>query len=91
MAVADQIRGKLTSGLKPLRLEIVDDSHRHAGHAGAREGGESHFTVEVVSGAFEGMGRVARQRLVYDLLKDELAGPVHALALRTLTPSEDRG
>jgi BolA family transcriptional regulator, general stress-responsive regulator len=89
MAVADQIRAKLTSGLTPLRIEITDDSHRHAGHAGAREGGESHFTVEVVSGAFEGMGRVARQRLVYDLLKDEIAGPVHALALRTLTPSED--
>jgi BolA family transcriptional regulator, general stress-responsive regulator len=89
MAVADHIRAKLTSGLKPLRLEITDDSHLHAGHAGAREGGESHFTVEVVSGAFEGLGRVARQRLVYDLLKDELAGPVHALALRTLAPSED--
>jgi BolA family transcriptional regulator, general stress-responsive regulator len=89
MAVADRIRAKLTSGLKPLRLEITDDSHLHAGHAGAREGGESHFSVEVVSGAFEGLGRVARQRFVYDLLKDELAGPVHALALRTLAPSED--
>jgi len=89
MAVADRIRAKLTSGLKPLRLEITDDSHLHAGHAGAREGGESHFTVEVVSGAFDGLGRVARQRLVYDLLKEELAGPVHALALRTLAPSED--
>jgi BolA family transcriptional regulator, general stress-responsive regulator len=89
MAVADRIRAKLNSGLKPLRLDITDDSHLHAGHAGAREGGESHFTVEVVSGAFEGLGRVARQRLVYDLLKDELAGPVHALALRTLAPSED--
>lgn len=91
MAVADRIRTKLASALEPLRLEIIDDSHRHAGHAGAREGGESHFTVEVVSGAFEGMSRVARQRLVYDLLKDELAGPVHALALRTLTPGEYQG
>jgi BolA protein len=90
MAVADDIRAKLTSGLAPLRLEITDDSHRHAGHAGAREGGESHFTVEVVSAAFDGMGRVARQRLVYDLLEEELAGPVHALALRTLAPSEDK-
>jgi len=91
MAVADRIRAKLASALEPQRLEIIDDSHRHAGHAGAREGGESHFTVEVVSGAFEGMSRVARQRLVYDLLKDELAGPVHALALRTLTPGEYQG
>ena len=90
MAVADQIRAKLTGALAPLRLDVIDDSHRHAGHAGARDGGESHFTVEVVSGAFEGMSRVARQRLVYDVLKDELAGPVHALALRTLAPSEDK-
>jgi BolA protein len=90
MAVADRIRVKLTGGLAPLRLDIVDDSHKHAGHAGARPGGESHFTVEVVSAAFEGMGRVERQRLVYRLLEEELAGPVHALALRTVAPSEVR-
>jgi len=90
MAVVDRIRAKLTGGLQPLRLDITDDSHLHAGHAGAREGGESHFTVEVVSAAFEGMGRVARQRLVYGLLQEELAGPVHALALRTIAPSEDK-
>lgn len=90
MAVADRIREKLTSGLKPLSLEITDDSHRHAGHAGARPGGESHFTVAVVSGAFEGLSRVERQRLVYGLLAEELAGPVHALALRTIAPSERR-
>ena len=89
MAVADRIREKLADGLKPLRLEITDDSHLHAGHAGAREGGESHFTVEVVSAAFEGVGRVQRQRLVYALLADELAGPVHALALKTIAPSEE--
>lgn len=88
MAVADQIREKLSAGLQPTRLEIVDDSHKHAGHAGARPGGESHFTVEVVSAAFEGMGRVERQRLVYRLLEAEMAGPVHALALRTIAPSE---
>lgn len=87
-AVADRIREKLTSGLAPLSLEITDDSHKHAGHAGARPGGESHFTVEVVSGAFEGLGRVERQRLVYRLLEEEMAGPVHALALRTIAPSE---
>ena len=90
MAVADRIREKLTRGLKPLRLEITDDSHLHAGHAGAREGGESHFTVEVVSAAFEGVGRVQRQRLIYGLLAEELAGPVHALALRTIAPSEEK-
>jgi BolA protein len=90
MAVADQIRTKLVGGLQPLRIEITDDSHLHAGHAGAREGGESHFTVEIVSAAFEGMGRVDRQRLIYGLLQEELAGPVHALALRTIAPSEDQ-
>jgi BolA protein len=90
MAVADRIRTKLTAGLKPLRMEITDDSHKHAGHAGAREEGESHFTVEVVSAAFEGVGRVQRQRLIYGLLQEELAGPVHALALRTIAPSEDK-
>jgi BolA protein len=90
MAVADRIREKLSAGLQPTLLEIVDDSHKHAGHAGARPGGESHFTVEVVSAAFEGMGRVERQRLVYRLLEEEMAGPVHALALRTIAPSERR-
>jgi BolA protein len=89
MSVADRIREKLASGLKPLRLEITDDSHLHAGHAGAREGGESHFTVEIVSEAFEGVGRVQRQRMIYGLLAEELAGPVHALALKTIAPSED--
>lgn len=88
MAVAERIRTKLTSGLQPLRLEIEDESHLHVGHAGAPEGGESHFAVEVVSAAFEGLGRVERQRLVYGLLSEEMAGPVHALALRTLAPSE---
>lgn len=88
MAVAERIRTKLTSGLEPLRLEIEDESHLHAGHAGAPEGGESHFAVEVVSAAFEGLGRVERQRLVYGLLSEEMAGPIHALALRTLAPSE---
>lgn len=90
MAVADRIRKKLTDGLKPVRLEITDDSHLHAGHAGAREGGESHFTVEVVSAVFEGVGRVQRQRLIYELLEEELAGPVHALVLRTIAPSEEK-
>ena len=88
MAVADVIREKLTQALTPERLRIIDDSHKHAGHAGARPGGESHFTVEIVAAAFEGQNRVQRQRMVYGALEEELAGPVHALALRTLTPAE---
>jgi BolA family transcriptional regulator, general stress-responsive regulator len=89
MTVADAIRDKLTAQLAPTRLAIVDDSHRHAGHAGARPEGETHFTVTVVSAAFVGLSRVARQRLVYQVLADELASRVHALSLTTLAPTED--
>ncbi|HBS33822.1 MAG TPA: BolA family transcriptional regulator [Parvularcula sp.] len=88
MNVADTMRRKLVAALSPRRLVIKDESHLHAGHAGARAGGESHFRVLVVSTAFEGRSQVERQRAVNAALKDELAGPVHALAMRTLTPSE---
>jgi BolA protein len=91
MSVADIISRKLAERFAPSRLDIVDESHRHAGHSGARPGGETHFSVTLVSGVFSGMGRVARQRLVYETLADELAGGVHALALTTLAPSEERG
>lgn len=86
--VADRIRAKLVEALAPASLDIVDESHKHKGHAGYREGGESHFHVTIVSDRFEGEGRVARQRLVYGLLADELAGPVHALSLKLMTPEE---
>ncbi|HEY1751370.1 MAG TPA: BolA family protein [Caulobacteraceae bacterium] len=87
-AVADALRRKLTSALAPNRLQVDDDSDRHAGHAGAREGGESHFTVTIESAAFAGLSRVERQRLVYAALAEELAGPVHALSLKALAPGE---
>ncbi len=90
MTVADTIRRKLTGRFAPTRLHIVDESHRHAGHAGARPEGETHFAVTIVSAAFDGQSRVARQRLVYQALAEELAGRVHALSLTTLTPDEDR-
>ncbi|MGE0661312.1 MAG: BolA family protein [Reyranellaceae bacterium] len=83
------MRDKLTAALSPQRLEIVDDSARHAGHAGARQGGESHFNVTVVSARFSGLNRIARQRLVYEALAEELAGPVHALSLKLRTPEEE--
>jgi BolA protein len=86
--VADSIRAKLTDALAPDRLEVVDDSHQHQGHAGHDPRGESHFTVRIVSAAFEGLNRVDRQRRVYALLADELADRVHALALVTRTPAE---
>ena len=89
MSVADTIRRKLSDRFAPARLEIVDESHRHAGHAGARPEGETHFAVAIVSAAFAGQSRVARQRLVYQALADELATRVHALSLTTLAPDED--
>lgn len=88
MSVAETMRVKLLAALKPVRLVIKDESHLHAGHAGARAGGESHFRVLIVSAAFEGQPQVARQRAVNAALKDELAGPVHALAMKTLAPAE---
>lgn len=87
-AVTETIRDKLSRAFAPERLEIVDDSARHSGHAGARSGGESHFNVVIESKNFEGQGRVARQRAVYAALKDELAGPVHALSVKALAPGE---
>ena len=86
-AVAEAIRAKLTASLNPTRLVIEDDSHRHAGHAGARPGGESHFNVTIESAAFEGLKPVERQRLVHRVLAEELAGPVHALSLKLAIPT----
>jgi BolA protein len=86
--VADTLHDKLTTAFAPERLEVVDDSDRHAGHMGARESGETHFNVVVVASAFEGLGRVERQRRVNAVLRDELAGPVHALSIKALAPGE---
>jgi BolA protein len=91
MSVADTIRRKLTERFAPVRLELVDESRRHAGHIGARPDGETHFALTIVSAAFAGMSRVARQRLVYEALAAELANRVHALSLTARTPEEDRG
>jgi BolA family transcriptional regulator, general stress-responsive regulator len=87
--VADTIRRKLTEAFRPLRLEILDESHRHKGHAGARPEGETHFRVEIVSAAFAAQSRVARQRMVYQTLAEELRTDVHALSLATLAPGEE--
>lgn len=87
-AIFEAIRDKLTDAFQPVRLEIADESARHAGHSGSREGGESHFDVLIEAEAFRGVSRVARQRLVYRALADELAGPVHALSVKALAPGE---
>ncbi|MEQ8509483.1 MAG: BolA family protein [Rhodospirillaceae bacterium] len=86
----NRIEQKLTAAFDPSELVIQDDSHRHAGHAGAHPdgGGETHFNVKVVSRNFIGESRVARQRKVYAVLADELTERVHALSLVTMTPDE---
>lgn len=86
--VAEQIETKLKAALKPSAIEVLDESHKHAGHAGARPEGESHFAVVVVSDAFAGKSRIDRQRMVYDVLSEEMQGPIHALALKTLTEDD---
>ena len=89
MSTAAKIEAKLRAALAPVRLAISDDSARHAGHAGAQPGGETHFSVEIVSAEFTGKSRVLRHSMVYELLADEIAGGVHALAVKALTPGED--
>ena len=86
MAVAEQIERKLREAFSPEKLEIIDESHLHAGHAGAPDGGESHFRIVIVAIHFEGMSRVARQRALNSVLSEELAGPVHALSAEIKTP-----
>lgn len=91
--VAALIREKLTAAFAPARIELEDDSWKHAGHhheggMDAKDGGESHFQLMIVSDAFEGQGRIARQRAVNAALRDELSGPVHALSVRALTVRE---
>jgi BolA protein len=88
--MTDRLRAKLQAALSPIALDIEDESAKHAGHAGAREGGETHFRVRIVSHSFAGLGRVQRQRKVYEALAEELAERVHALSLVTLTPDEAR-
>lgn len=91
--IATIIREKLTSALSPTVLTLEDDSARHAGHhheggMDGRPAGESHFNLTIVSAVFAGQGRLARQRAVNAALAVELAGSVHALSIRALTPDE---
>ncbi|MGH8567140.1 MAG: BolA family protein [Gammaproteobacteria bacterium] len=82
-----RIRVRLTEALAPSALEIIDDSHLHAGHAGAAGGG--HYRVRMVSERFAGLGPIERHRAVYQALGDLMGGEVHALSLRALAPEED--
>ncbi len=88
MKIADIIEKKLTEALTPSKLDLVDESALHAGHAGARPEGESHFRVLVVSDMFENRGRLERQRMIYQILGDLMASDIHALSIKALTPAE---
>ena len=83
----ERIRALLVEALDPAAIEVVDDSHKHVGHAGAR-GGQGHFSVDIVSAAFAGKLPLARHRLVYAALGDMLQTDIHALAIRARTPEE---
>ncbi len=87
--IRDLIEKRLRETFQPESLAVIDESHLHAGHAGARPGGETHFRVRMTATAFEGVTRLRRQREVLAILQDQLDGPVHALALRLKAPSED--
>jgi BolA protein len=88
MSITKRLREKLMVELRPTRLDVINESELHAGHRSSPGTGESHFRILVVSGAFAGKSRVERHRLVNDLLKDEIQGGIHALALATVAPGE---
>ena len=88
MATRDVITEKLTKAFAPQSLDVVDESHQHAGHAGHRPGGETHFRVHIVSAAFSGKSRLQRHRMVNEVLSAELKGGVHALAIHADAPGE---
>lgn len=84
----ETIRAKIEAGLMPSHLDVINESHLHSGHAGSPGTGESHFRLKIVAEAFAGKSRVERHRMVNALLADELAGTLHALAIRASSPDE---
>ena len=88
MQTSDIISRKLTEAFAPQSLKVEDESHRHEGHAGHRPGGQTHFRVYIVAEAFKGKTRIARHRMINEILSSELAGGVHALAIHAAAPGE---
>lgn len=88
MRTVDILTKKLTEAFTPQSLNVVDESHQHAGHAGARPGGQTHFRVYIVSEAFKGKTRIDRHRMINQILADDLAAGVHALAIHATAPGE---
>jgi BolA family transcriptional regulator, general stress-responsive regulator len=91
MSTKDAIINKLSEAFSPESLDVSDESHLHEGHAGHRPGGETHFRVYIVSPAFEGKSRIERHRMINEILAGELAGSVHALAIKAQAPGEAAG
>ncbi len=83
----DRLTERLQLGLEPMQLEVIDDSHRHAGHAGAADG-RGHFTVLVVSKRFEGVDTLKRHKLIYEAVGDMMQTDIHALSIQALAPGE---
>ena len=88
MRTEDVITKKLTAAFTPETLKVTDESHLHAGHAGHREGGQTHYRVYIVADAFKGKTRIERHRLINATLTEELAGSIHALAIHAAAPGE---
>jgi BolA protein len=84
------IARKLQEGLRPAELEVIDESSKHAGHAGARPGGETHFRIRISAAAFENRSRIERHRIIHQLLKEELESGVHALTVEARTTTDHR-
>ena len=89
MTREERLRATLTTAFSPTSLDVIDDSARHAGHAGAAVGGETHYTVRMVSEAFAGQSKVARSRAVHDLFSAEFRDGLHAISLSLRSPSEE--
>lgn len=83
---AAELEARLRSALDATHVEVVDESHLHAGHAGARDGG-GHYRAVIVSDRFDGLNRVKAQQLVYGVVEDWMGGQIHALSMKTLTPA----
>jgi BolA family transcriptional regulator, general stress-responsive regulator len=90
MTVAEAIRARLAA-LEPLSLDLVDESAQHAGHAGARPGGNTHWRLDIVSPRFSGKPTVARHRMIYQVLGELMQHPIHALAISARSPEETKG
>lgn len=88
MAITDRIHTKLHQNLLISKLEVVDESSKHQGHAGWKDGGETHFNVKIISSDFAGKNKVARHKIIYSILAEEMENDIHALSIIALTPDE---